>query len=149
MSTLRDGALQAAHTRQPQLPRAHHDRTCVVPFVDADLLPSLCRLSADRAFLVVSPQPINLPQAPLFCPTITVIVRDTKLGGLVHSTIGLTSIPLLDKVGVVDGVRAHHSPLCPLPVVVLWVTCNNYPCSLVCLADPLVPRFCGAVPSGL
>ena len=43
-------------------------------------------------------QPINLPQAPLFSPTVTVIVRDTKLGGLVHSTIGMASIPLLDKV---------------------------------------------------
>jgi len=88
----------------------------VVPFFDADLLPSLCRLSADPVFLIVSPQPINLPQAPLFCPTITVIVRDTKLGGLVHSTIGLTSIPLLDKVGVVTAfvLTTAHGPPCLL-----------------------------------
>ncbi len=43
-------------------------------------------------------QPINLPLGPLFCPSLTVLVRDTKLGGLVHTTIGMASIPLVDKV---------------------------------------------------
>ena len=43
-------------------------------------------------------QPMNLPVAPIYCPSVTVIVRDMRLGGMVKSVVGITTIHLHDKI---------------------------------------------------
>ena len=70
--------------------------------------------------LSVTAQPMNLPAAPLFAPSVTVIVRDLRLGGLVKSIVGITSIPLHDKI---PWYPEYKAPCHQVPRILLrWST---------------------------
>ena len=51
-------------------------------------------------FVVLVPcrQPMNLPVAPVFSPSVTIIVRDMRLGGMVKTIVGIATVHLSDKI---------------------------------------------------
>lgn len=42
--------------------------------------------------------PCKLPVNPLFCPSLNIVVKDSRLGGFATPTVANTAIPLHDKL---------------------------------------------------
>lgn len=56
--------------------------------------------------------PVNLPLAPLYLPSVSLIVRDVRMGGLVKSVVGIGSVSLEGKVRLACRVVSLRSGCC-------------------------------------